>query len=148
MKVIAVTGVPGTGKTMLSKKLTEKLGFYYLDVNKLISKRNLSEGYDKKRKSIIVDMDKLIRILIATVLISEMHNLKGIVIDSHLAHFLPKKSPGAPIVCPIQFYRPTMFQYPVLPDILKNCAERLNNNSGCSFSKHQFCPEPVEGVVC
>ena len=136
MKVIAVTGVPGTGKTMLSKKLTEKLGFYYLDVNKLISKRNLSEGYDKKRKTKIVDIGKFNALLINKINVikkfgknqltknnldliffkiennlkkfngisvspkarsamalnnNKSKSIKGIIIDSHLSHYLPKK---------------------------------------------------------
>jgi len=49
MKVICVSGVPGTGKTTLSKKLAKKLGFHYIDVNKIISKYRLSEGFDRKR---------------------------------------------------------------------------------------------------
>ena len=50
MKVLIVTGTPATGKTTLSKKLAKKLNFHYLDVNKVIKKYNISEGYDKKRK--------------------------------------------------------------------------------------------------
>jgi len=57
MKVVAVSGVPGTGKTTLSRKLSKKLNFYYLDVNKLISNNKLYEGYDKKRKTKIVKED-------------------------------------------------------------------------------------------
>ena len=64
MKVIIVTGTPGTGKTTLSKKLARKLNFYYLDVAKLILKRKLSEGYDKERKTKIIDISKLNKALI------------------------------------------------------------------------------------
>ena len=89
MKIIAVSGVPGTGKTTLSKKLSMNLNFYYLDVNRIISKNKLAEGYDKKRKTKIVDVNKLVKFLI-----SEIKNFKdknGIIIDSHLSHYLPKK---------------------------------------------------------
>ena len=36
MKVICVTGTPGTGKTIIAKKLAEKYGFQYFDVTKAI----------------------------------------------------------------------------------------------------------------
>ena len=106
MKVIIVTGTPGTGKTKLSVELAKKLNFNYIDVNKIIKKHNLTESYDRKRKTKIVDIEKLNKVLI-----KEINNIKkinkkiinknikikknnkknGIVIDSHLSHYLPKK---------------------------------------------------------
>ena len=38
MKTVVVTGTPGTGKTTIAKKLANKLNFYYVDVNQIISK--------------------------------------------------------------------------------------------------------------
>lgn len=64
MKAIIVTGSVGTGKTTLAKRLAEKLNMNYLDVNKLIKKYNISEGYDKKRKTKIIDIKKLNKTLI------------------------------------------------------------------------------------
>ena len=108
MKVIIATGTPGTGKTTLSKKLAKKLNFSYLDVNETIKKYNIAEGYDKKRKTKIVDVKKLNKALIKEISIiknslnkqtinkklSKKSNKKikeGIIIDSHLSHYLPKK---------------------------------------------------------
>jgi len=117
MKTIIVTGVPGTGKTTLSKKLAKKLNFYYIDVNKIIKKYNISEGYDKKRKTKIVDVNKLNKALIKEInnykkmiqstikkysintnsnnkieyIIKKNKIKEGIIIDSHLSHYLPKK---------------------------------------------------------
>ena len=129
MKVIVVTGSVGTGKTTLSKKLAKKLNFLYIDVNKIIKKYNISEGYDKKRKTKIVDVGKLNKALIREInhhnstvrkksmndpnkkisiinpnkkikynKIKSIKNMKnnkkmknGIIIDSHLSHYLPKK---------------------------------------------------------
>jgi len=108
MKVIAVSGTPGTGKTTLSKKLAKKLNFIYLDFNETIKKYKLSEGYDKARDTKIVDVKKLNNAFIKE--ISTIKNLlnktsinkklskhsnkkikKGIIIDSHLSHYLPKR---------------------------------------------------------
>ena len=72
MKAIIVTGTPGTGKSTLSKKLAKKLNFIYLDVNEAIKKYRLSEGYDKKRMTNIVDAKKLNRALI-----KEINNFKN-----------------------------------------------------------------------
>ncbi len=90
MGVIIVTGSVGTGKTTISKKLAKKLNLHYIDVNKIITKYNISEGYDKKRKTKIIDIKKLNKVLIR-----EINNFKKIkkeiIIDSHLSHYFPKK---------------------------------------------------------
>lgn len=92
MKTIIITGTPGTGKTTLSKKLSKKLNFYYLDINKIIFKYKLSEGYDKKRRTKIVDVNKINRKLVGEIKkIRTSKKIKGIVIDSHFSHYLPKK---------------------------------------------------------
>ena len=95
MKVIVVTGTPGTGKTVLAKVLSNKLNFHYIDVNKTIKKYNISEGYDKKRKTKIVDIKKLNKTLIEEIgkikKSIKINKKNGIVIDSHLSHYLPKK---------------------------------------------------------
>ena len=110
MKVIIVTGTPSTGKTTLSTKLAKKLDFHYIDVNKTVKKYKLSEGYDRKRKTKIVDVKKLNKALIKEVSIIKSHIKKiynnknskkiknnnqkikkGIIVDSHLSHYLPKK---------------------------------------------------------
>jgi len=92
MKVICVSGTPGTGKTTLSKKLAKRLNFYYLDVNKLIVKNRLYEGYDKKRRTKIVDIAILNKFLIKEIKNFQKQNKKnGVIIDSHLSHYLPRK---------------------------------------------------------
>ena len=109
MKVIIVTGTPGTGKTTLSKKLAKKLNFNYIDVNEIVKQYDISEGYDKKRKTKIIDVKKLNKALIKeiktcngknsmissnkTKLIKNKNKKikNGIIIDSHLSHHLPKK---------------------------------------------------------
>ncbi|HLC60489.1 MAG TPA: AAA family ATPase [Candidatus Nanoarchaeia archaeon] len=101
MNIIVVTGTPGTGKTTLSKLLGKKLNFYYLDVNNFISKHKLSEGYDRKMQTKIIDVNKLNDKLINEIKLIQKSNktnkygkfkqLKGIIIDSHLSHYLPRK---------------------------------------------------------
>ena len=97
MKAVIISGTPGTGKTTLSKKLAKRLGFHYTDVNKLISGCKLSESYDIKRKTKIVDTAKLNKELIKEInTLTKKNNkkfkkIKGIIIDSHLSHYLSKK---------------------------------------------------------
>jgi len=99
MKVLIITGTPGTGKSSLAIKLSKRLNFCYINVNKLIKRYNISEGYDKKRKTKIIDTNKLNKALIKEIdnyktAITDKHNKiikKGIIIDSHLSHYLSGK---------------------------------------------------------
>lgn len=85
VKVIIVTGSVCTGKTTVAKKLAKKNKVKYVDVNKVIKKYKLSEGYDRKRKCKIIDVRRLNKILIKMIKGSK----EDLVIDSHLSHFLP-----------------------------------------------------------
>ncbi len=114
MKVVIVSGTPGTGKTTIAKRLAKRLDFYYIDANKVISEFRLSEGYDRKRKTRIIDVNNLNKKLVGIVLFFKKHNgiflknknnwklkilnkknkikkYNGIIIDSHLSHYLPRK---------------------------------------------------------
>jgi len=84
--IIIVSGTPGTGKTILAKRLAKSIKYIHLDLKKLISKNKLKESYDKKRKCYIIDIKKMNKILI-----EKIKKSKNMVIDSHLSHYLPKK---------------------------------------------------------
>jgi broad-specificity NMP kinase len=91
MKVILVSGTPGTGKTRYAKKLAREKGYTYIDVNKVISSNKLAEGYDFNRDTKIIDTSKLNKALIKLINAEKNKKTKGLVIDSHLSHYLPKK---------------------------------------------------------
>jgi len=91
MKKIIVTGTPGTGKTFVARRISKKLNYTYVDVNKIIKEKNLGERYDRKRRCYEVDVNKLNRELIKIIKEEKNKKTKGIVIDSHLSHYLPKR---------------------------------------------------------
>lgn len=89
-KIIIVTGTPGTGKTTVAKRLAKKYHGRYLDVNAVIQKHHLKEGYDRKRRTKIIDTKKLNKVLIGMIKEAKK-NKQTLVIDSHLSHYLPAK---------------------------------------------------------
>lgn len=55
-----ITGVTGTGKTSVAKKLTKQLSLDYFEVNTLVLEKGFYLGYDINRDSVIIDDELLI----------------------------------------------------------------------------------------
>ena len=91
MKVIIVTGTPGTGKSTLAKKLANYLSAKLLDVNKIINKHKLKESYEKSRDTYIINTKKLNKILISYITQEKKVKTPYLIIDSHLSHYLSHK---------------------------------------------------------
>ncbi len=85
-KAVIVTGTPGTGKTLIAKRLSKLFKLIYVDVNDLINENKLFDGFDKKFKTRLVDIKKLNKFLINLI----KNSNETLVIDSHLSHYLPK----------------------------------------------------------
>lgn len=95
--IVIVTGTPGTGKSTLTRKISKRYGHRYIDVNDVVKQHKLSEGYDKKRDTKIVDEKRLAKVL--EKLIKEAKKKKEkLVIDSHMSHCVDPKLVGLCIV--------------------------------------------------
>ena len=82
MKVIAITGPPGTGKTTLAKYLEKKLKFARLDLHHYY--KQISTGYDYSKKCYDIDLGKLEK------LVKEKSKENNLIVDSHISHLLKK----------------------------------------------------------
>ena len=81
--LIAITGTPGTGKSILCDYL-EKKGYTILRLNEIALKNDFISGFDKKRNCYIIDVDKLSKY------IKDKYgdNKEIIFLDSHFSHLL------------------------------------------------------------
>lgn len=78
---IAISGTPCTGKTEVSKLLSEKLKYRLVQVNELAEELDAFTGYDEKRQCKILDMDRLEK---------EIDKIKGnVIIEGHASHLFP-----------------------------------------------------------
>lgn len=76
--IIAVSGTPATGKSIIAKLLAKKLSYRYIDLNGIAKEKGLYAGYDSKRKVKIVDVGLIEK---------EVKRMEGnLVLDSHYAH--------------------------------------------------------------
>jgi adenylate kinase len=87
MKVVAISGTPGTGKSTLAKSLAKKLGYFRLDLHSHY--KEISSGYDRKGRAYIIDYKKFEKLVKKKV--AEHKKEEGIIIDTHISHHLPKK---------------------------------------------------------
>lgn len=84
-KLLIITGTPGTGKSTLAKFLARTLGWKRLDVAKHYP--TIAIRYNQKKHCYDVDVEKF------TKLVVEKSNQakRGLIVDTHIAHYLPPK---------------------------------------------------------
>lgn len=86
MQIISVTGVPGTGKTLLSAEIARKLNAQHIDINKIVKEDGLILGKEEKANTVTVDLDALRKKI---ELISSRANGAHLILDGHLSHLIP-----------------------------------------------------------
>ena len=83
MKTIIITGTPGTGKTTVSKIISNKLESSLVAVNDLIEEKHIYNGYDAEKDYKLVDIDALSKEIKVKLSSS---NDEYMIIEGHLAH--------------------------------------------------------------
>jgi len=78
---ICISGTPCTGKTIISKELSERLGWKLISINDLAKELNAYLGEDKKRNAKILDMKKIQEYLEKVEV--------NVIIEGHVAHEIP-----------------------------------------------------------
>ncbi|MDA1196435.1 MAG: AAA family ATPase [Nanoarchaeota archaeon] len=91
MIVVIITGSVGSGKTTLANALAKVLKYKHLHIDTILNKYKLKDSYDKERKCHVIDTQKLSSALAKEIKAAKENKEQGTIIDSHLAHFLPKK---------------------------------------------------------
>ncbi len=81
--IVAITGIPGTGKTTLVENLRSK-GYKTIDLHQIIDENKLIGGYDRDRDTHEVDLEKVDKYL--KVHFKNSQKTEITFIDSHLSH--------------------------------------------------------------
>lgn len=82
--IVAITGTAATGKTETSRVLAKRIKWKLVRPDNIAKKKKLYLGYDKERKSWIVDLKKLKKEIK-----KEENKNKDIIVESLYSHFLP-----------------------------------------------------------
>lgn len=59
MRVVAVTGTPGVGKTTLCTHLKSRYGYEHMDLGKLVKNKHLYRIYEPERKTYVADVNSV-----------------------------------------------------------------------------------------
>ena len=88
-RVILITGTPCVGKTTVAQQLTAELDALYINLTEFAEKHSLTVGQDKKRKTAIIDEEKMRKKIGETIDTTEK---RDVIVDGHYAHaVVPKR---------------------------------------------------------
>jgi adenylate kinase len=86
MTTIIITGTPGTGKTSVSKIVSEKLESELISVNELVDQKHIYTGINKEKEYKEVDLNHLSREIQSVI----QNSPKNVIVEGHLAHYIEK----------------------------------------------------------
>ena len=89
MKRVIISGTPGTGKTSVSKLITQKINARMISLSKLAISNNLTIGYDLKRETSVIDAKKIITQIHRIIEKCIDDNIDVLIIESHFSDIIP-----------------------------------------------------------
>ncbi len=85
MKILAISGTPGVGKSSVGKKLSEVLGVPMIELSQVVIEKKLYTEFDEERQSYVIDEDRVRNF------VAEYYRLHGpYVLVSHYAEIAPR----------------------------------------------------------
>lgn len=118
-KVCIISGTPGTGKTFLTKLISQKINIFCVFLNELIINEKHTLNYDNARETWVVNEKTLIpRLKEIIKLENRSKNYELIIIEGHLSDLVPNKLIDYGIVLRCH------------PDVLKRRLEKRNYKEG------------------
>jgi adenylate kinase len=85
-KCIVISGCPGTGKTVVAKRVADILKLNYINLSDLVLNEKLYRKYDVERETYVVNLRKLNQRIRKIIEVSS-----GVIIDSHYGDVLPSR---------------------------------------------------------
>jgi adenylate kinase len=89
MKLVIISGTPGTGKTTVSNKISELVDVNVITLNELAISEGLIHDFDKKRETNIVDIDKLVSHVLKLIEELKKKGTQLLIIESHFSDIIP-----------------------------------------------------------
>jgi adenylate kinase len=95
MKVVLFTGTPGTGKTLITKKVvekfTEKVSAKVISLSEFAVKKDLILEFDSERDTYVIDEVKIVPEIINLIEKSKSQGMSILIIEGHLTDIIPEE---------------------------------------------------------
>ncbi|MFX0000717.1 MAG: adenylate kinase family protein [Candidatus Hodarchaeota archaeon] len=91
MKIIIISGTPGSGKTSVAKEISNLINAKIISLNELAISGDFSFEYDQERKTYIVDFELFLPYIINKIADIKRENPPYLIIESHFSDIIPKK---------------------------------------------------------
>ncbi|MHA1349662.1 MAG: adenylate kinase family protein [Promethearchaeota archaeon] len=89
MKILIVSGTPGTGKTTVSQNLLNSLNAKVISLNELAISEKLIINYDIERETSVINEKKLVRYVKKLIERYNKLDLEYLIIESHFSDIVP-----------------------------------------------------------
>jgi len=89
MKILIVSGTPGTGKTTVSKNLLNYFKAKVISLSELAISEKLIKNYDTERETSVINEKKIVHHVIKLIERYNKLDLKFLVIESHFSDIVP-----------------------------------------------------------
>ena len=89
MKLLIITGTPGSGKTTISNKLNDLLNCKSISLNELVISKNFIINYDEERDTHTADFKILIPYVLSLIREIKKKNPDYLIIEGHFADIIP-----------------------------------------------------------
>jgi len=89
MKVIVLSGTPGTGKTTISNEISKLINVKVITLNEIAISKKFTLSYDKQRETLIIDEGKIISYLKGQIIALNKEGIEFLIIESHFSDIVP-----------------------------------------------------------
>ena len=89
MKILIVSGTPGTGKTTISNNLLNYFKAKVISLNELAISEKLIVNYDTERETSVINEKKLVRHVKKLIEHHNKQDLEFLIIESHFSDIIP-----------------------------------------------------------
>ncbi|MHA1670902.1 MAG: adenylate kinase family protein [Promethearchaeota archaeon] len=91
MKVVLFSGTPGTGKTLITGKMSELISAKVISLSEFAVKKDLILSFDSKRDTYVIDEEKIVPEIIDLIKKSKSQGLSNLIIEGHLTDIIPEE---------------------------------------------------------
>jgi len=91
MKIVIISGTPGTGKTTVSKAISKIINARLVSLNDLVIQKDFIISYDSKRDTFIFDEKAIIKFILNLIKSYDPKRVNFLIIEGHFSDIIPEK---------------------------------------------------------